>query len=144
MLKKKVLVPGGRSGQIFEIFEILGRAGDINISIGTSNYQNGPYHDIGIYVKARMLALGPRFGRVLGPQGSLLWLPEVAIWKIFEILSGLIYIAYQVQPTTCLKSFHFLCTYPRKVFSALAEVWSIPWPSTTSIMAPGGRDLDDF
>jgi len=76
------LVPGGRSGQIFEIFEILGRAGDINISIGTSNYQNGPYHDIGIYVS--------------------------------------------------------------KDASAWTEVWSRTWPSRESIMAPGGRDLEDF
>ena len=29
---------GGRSGQIFEIFEILGGAGDINISISMRNY----------------------------------------------------------------------------------------------------------
>ena len=32
-----------RSGQIFEIFEILGGAGDINYSISISNYCNGPY-----------------------------------------------------------------------------------------------------
>ena len=35
--------PGGRSGQIFEIFEILGGAGDINNSISMLNYCNGPY-----------------------------------------------------------------------------------------------------
>ena len=55
-----------------------------------------------------------------------------------------IYSSYQVQQTTCLKTFHFLCTYARKVFSAWAEVWSISWPSTEPIMAPGGRDLGDF
>ena len=32
-----------RSGRIFEIFEILGGAGDINNSISMSNYCNGPY-----------------------------------------------------------------------------------------------------
>ena len=31
-LKGKVLAPGGRSGQLFEIFEILGGAGDIYIT----------------------------------------------------------------------------------------------------------------
>ena len=93
----------------------------------------------------RYLALGPRFGLVLGPQGRLLSLQEVATWKIFEFLGGLVSCrSYQVQQTTCLKSFHFLCTYPHKVFSAWAEVWSIPWPSRAPIIAPGGRDLDDF
>ena len=43
-LKQKVLLPGGRrSGQIFEIFVILGGAGDIKNSISTVNYCNGPY-----------------------------------------------------------------------------------------------------
>ena len=43
--------------------------------------------------------------------------------QIFEILGGLvIYISYQVKVTTCLKSFNFLCAYPRKVFSAWTEV----------------------
>ena len=36
------MVPGGRSGQIFEIFEILGEAGDINNSISMPNYCDGP------------------------------------------------------------------------------------------------------
>ena len=56
----------------------------------------------------------------------------------------MIYSSYQVQQATCLKSFLFLCTHPRKVFSAWAEVWVVPWPSTASIIAPGGRDLGDF
>ena len=62
---------------------------------------------------------------VVIPQRRLLLLPEVAIWEIFEFLAGLvIYSSYQVQQTTCLKTFHFLCTYPRKVFSAWTEVWT--------------------
>ena len=32
-----------RSGQIFEIFEILGGPGDINNSISMVNHRNGPY-----------------------------------------------------------------------------------------------------
>ena len=79
---------------------------------------------------------------MLGPQRRLLWLPEVAIWEIFEFLGGLVISSsYQVKTTTYLKSSLFLFTYARKVFSAWTEVWTIPWPSAASIMAPGGRDL---
>ena len=56
----------------------------------------------------------------------------------------MIYSSYQVNVSTCLKSFHFLFTYPGKVFSAWTEVWSIPWPSTASIMAPAGSFLAKF
>ena len=61
------------------------------------------------------LALGARFGLPLGHQRRLLRLPEVAIWEIFEFPGGLvIYNSYQVQPTTCLKSFFsFVYTYGR-------------------------------
>ena len=98
-----------------------------------------------VYTQRRILALGPRFGLVLGPQRRLLWLPEVAIWEIFEFLGGLvIHSSYQVKTTTYLKSSLFLFTYARKVFSAWAEVWSGAWPSTASIMAPEDRDLGDF
>ena len=77
------MVPGGsRSGQIFEIFEILGGAGDINDSISMPNYCNEPY-----------LRLLP---------------------------------------------------FANKVFSAWTEVWSGSYRAITSIMAPGGRDLDRF
>ena len=41
-LQQKVLVPKGRSGQIFEILG-EGEAGDIKNSISTANYCNGPY-----------------------------------------------------------------------------------------------------
>ena len=48
-LKGKVLSPGGRSGQIFEIFEILGWAGDIYNSISVLNYCDGPYIHLALY-----------------------------------------------------------------------------------------------
>ena len=32
------MIPGGRSGQIFEIFEILGGTDDMNNSISMPNY----------------------------------------------------------------------------------------------------------
>ena len=41
---------GSRSGRIFEIFEILGEAGDINNSISMPNYCNGPYIHLLRYV----------------------------------------------------------------------------------------------
>ena len=71
------------------------------------------------YTQRKILALGPRFGLVLGPQGKVLWLPGVAIWAIFEFLGGLvIYSSYQVKAITCLKSSLFVGTYPHRVFSA--------------------------
>ena len=45
-----IMAPGGRSGQIFEIFEILGGAGDINNSISMLNYCNEPLSDLGGHV----------------------------------------------------------------------------------------------
>ena len=35
-------------------------------------------------MQSKLLALGPRFGRFLGPQGRLLRLPGVAIWTILS------------------------------------------------------------
>ena len=48
-LKGKVLVPGGRSGQIFEIFELLGGVGDIHTSISMTHYCDEPYIQLGLY-----------------------------------------------------------------------------------------------
>ena len=56
----------------------------------------------------------------------------------------MIYSSYQVQQTTCLKSFHFLSVYTKKGFSSGGTVWSATWASTASITTPGGRDLDRF
>ena len=43
------MAPGGRSEHIFEIFEILGGAGDINDSISMTNYCDEPYIQLGLY-----------------------------------------------------------------------------------------------
>ena len=48
--KGKVLAPGGRFEQIFEIFEILGGAGDIYNSTSTPKYCDEPFGDLGMYV----------------------------------------------------------------------------------------------
>ena len=71
-----ITAPGGRD---LGDFRASGQAGDIYIS----SYQV-------IYMQRRILALGPRFGQVLGPQQRLLRLPEVAIWEIFELLGRLV------------------------------------------------------
>ena len=80
-------------------------------------------------MQTRFLMLGPMFGQLLDPQRSSIMVPGGRSGQncnIFEFLGGLvIYKSYQVQQTTYLKSFHFLCTYPRKVFSAWAAVWSM-------------------
>jgi hypothetical protein len=54
------------------------------------------------------------------------------------------YSSYQVKPTTCLKSFHFLCTYPRKVFSAWIEVSAITFPPSASITVTGVKNVGNF
>ena len=48
---------GSRSGQIFDIFEILGGAGDIDNSISTLKYCNEPYRDLVIYVNKVLSAI---------------------------------------------------------------------------------------
>ena len=40
---------GSRSGQIFDIFEILGGAGDIDNSISMPNYCDGSHIHVGVY-----------------------------------------------------------------------------------------------
>ena len=48
---KRFWFPGVVLGRfIFEIFEILGGAGDINNSTSMTNYCNGPHGDLGVYV----------------------------------------------------------------------------------------------
>ena len=89
-----------------------------------------------VHTQARYLALGLRFGVFLVPKRYLLRLPGVAIWDIFEFLDGLvIYSLYQVEATTWIKSYVDLGTYPRKVFSALTEVWTGTGSSRTNITA---------
>ena len=97
------------------------------------------------HAQTRFVALGPRLGQLHVAQVEGFASRRSRFGQIFEFLGGLvIYSSYQVQGTTCLKSFHFLCTYPGKVFSAWTEVWTGTWPSSASIMASGGRDLGDF
>ncbi len=48
--KVPIVAPEGRSGQIFEVFEILGGASDTHNSTSMPNCQDGPYGDLGVYV----------------------------------------------------------------------------------------------
>ena len=50
-----------------------------------TNLEVKPYRYLVIY--ERILALGPRFGLVLGPQRHQVRLPGVAIWADFDIFS---------------------------------------------------------
>ena len=49
-------VPGVAIWADFEIFKILGGAGDIHNSTRTSNYCDEPYGDLGMYVKKLLSA----------------------------------------------------------------------------------------
>ena len=82
---------------------------------------------------------------ILDPQRRLLWLPGVVVWAIFEILSELvIYSSRHMERNPEVKSYRHLYGYTKKGFSAWTEVWSGAWPSTASIMAPGGRFGQNF
>jgi len=141
---------GGRSGQICNIFEILGEAGDINNSTSMPNYCDGPHNNLGAYVKTRFLARGPCFASVVTcvAQGRLSWLPRVAIWADFDVFHILGEVA-DINNSTSMPNY---CDGPHldlgvcvnKVLSAWTEVWTGSWPSRASIMAPGGRDLGGF
>ena len=87
------------------------------------------------YIQRKFLALGRRFGLLLLPQGRLLRLPGAAIYAIIEFLGGLvIYSSRHVRATTKIFSYHYLWVWAKKG----------TWPSWVSIVALGGRDLDDF
>ena len=80
-------------------------------------------------------------GTYYGSRGVAIW----ADFEIFQIFGGLeAHNSYQVKPTTEVKSYLYLCRYPRNVASAWAEDWSGAWPSTAPIMAPEGRNPDRF
>ena len=99
------------------------------------------------YVQTRTLALGPRFGQVLVAQveGFASRRSFWADFEVFEILGGAGGINNSTSmPNYCNGPYVRLLPCPNKVLSAWTEVWTGTWPSTASIMAPGGRDLGDF
>ena len=76
----------------FEIFEILGGAGDIYNSISMSNYCDRPYIHLGRDVN-KVLSAWTEVSIATWPSTERFWLPGVAIWadfEIFEILGGLV------------------------------------------------------
>ena len=72
-----------RSGQIFEIFEILGGAGDINNSISMRNYCNGPYSDLLLCGNKDPSAWTTVWTGTCC-SSKRFWFPEVAIWADFR------------------------------------------------------------
>ena len=78
-------------------------------------------------------------------QRHLLWLPEVAIWKLFEILGDLVmYSSYQVVATTWVKSYHCLGMHTSKEWSTRGTVSTATWPPMAPIMAPGELRCETF
>ena len=83
--RSSIMGLGGRSGQIFEIFEVLGGAGDINNSISMANHCNGPY-----------IRLLPCVNKVISAwtevwSGSYrsskrFWFPEVVLGRFSRLL----------------------------------------------------------
>ena len=75
----------------FEIFEILGGAGDINNSISMLNYCNGPYIRL-LPCANKVLSAWTEVWSGTWPSSQRFCFPEVAIWadfsEIFEILGG--------------------------------------------------------
>ena len=75
-LKGKVYVTRGSFWEDFNIFEILGEAGDINNSTSMPNYQDGPYHDLVKYVNTVLSAWTevwtiscPSRASIMAPEG---------------------------------------------------------------------------
>ena len=82
-LKQKVLVPGGRDlGGFFEIFEILGGAGDMNNSISMPNYCDGPHIRLLRYPR-QISSAWTEVWTGTCRSSRRFWFPDVAIWAIF-------------------------------------------------------------
>ena len=95
-----------------------------------------------VYMSKRMLALGPRFGLVLGPQGRLLWFPGVAI---FELLGGAGDIDNSTSmPNYCDGPYVDLGIYTTEVPSVWTAVLSILWPSSARFCLAGVAIWADF
>ena len=76
MIMISITAPGGRSGQIIDIFEITGGAGDIDNSTSMPNYCDEPYGDLGMYVTKVVSAwtkawtdAWPSRAAIMGPGG---------------------------------------------------------------------------
>ena len=52
--------------------------------------------------------------------------------------------SYQVKTITFLKSYLYLCSYPKRGFSAGGTVWSGTYRARASIVPPGDHDLGDI
>ena len=72
-----------RSGQIFEIFVILGGAGDINNSISMPNHCNGPFSNL-LPCANKVRSAWTEVGSATCRSSKRFCFPEVAIWTDFR------------------------------------------------------------
>ena len=111
-----------------ETFEVFWRADDRYCLPGEDNYLDKNHIFTFGYIHRKDLALGARFGRVLGLQGRLLWLPGVAILAEFIIFFEILDKAGDInnstsKPNYCDESYCDLGLYVHKVPSAWGKVW---------------------
>ena len=93
-LRSFIMAPGGRDlDGFFEIFEILGGAGDINNSISTANYCNGPYIRL-LPCANKVFSAWTEVWTGTCRSSRRFWFPEVAIWadfsRFFRFWEGLV------------------------------------------------------
>ena len=125
------MAPGGR---VLGDFWVSGRAGDIQFLPSTANYLF-EIISFPLYIpKEGFLRLDRGLDWYLAINGVYYGPRRSRSGRFLSFWAGWWYIILtKVKSTTYLKSFHFLCTYPRKLFSAWTEVWTGTWPSTASI-----------
>ena len=70
--------PGGRSGQNFDIIQILGGAGDIYNSISMTDYCDGPYIHLGLHVNQVLSAWTEDWSGTYHSRARF-WLPGVVL-----------------------------------------------------------------
>ena len=110
----------------FRYFVILGGAGDINNSISTANYCNGPYIRLFPCAIKVFSAWTEVWSGTCRPSRRFSF-PEVAIWTIFVILGeGEAGDINNSISTANYCNGPYICLLPCacKVFSAWTEVWS--------------------
>ena len=67
---------------------------------------------------------------------------NISVWKGRYNVMGLL--SPLLGSILVLHSQHPLSIVSNKVSEAWTKIWSDTWCPTVTIMAPGGRDLDDF
>ena len=144
-------VPRGRllwlSGFVltdFEIFQILGGAGDKEYLPSKANYQNKIIAEHLYVCKESFQPLVRGFVLYLSRNGVYYGSLGSRTGRFLRFRAGWRYSYRRVCPNPNIEPYCRLCTYLGKDSSAWAEVWAGTWPSGEGIVAPGGRDLGNF